>query len=607
MLRLHKAASPVAVMAGLLAVILASAGVQARGQQHRAQPASGRPWSADAVELARTAPEAIQHGTAATSCTGWRSTYQPPPTIRVLRTRGPQTGSVETVDFRVYVGWVLSTEWTSSYPLEAFKVGAVAVKQYGWYFTVVYRGGVDATGNCYDVVDDTNDQYYDPDAIPARPGPNRLHLQAIANTWNISLRKWSTAAGTSRMFLTGYRSGRNVPCGQERDGFRLYQRSVYNCAVAPSSLTYEQILRIYLNPNLEIVNPGAHNVIGSSQGDVTALTPGNGTSLRPRIYQRANLQGLSPAGTSALSIASTGLLDAASQDMNGDGRQDLLTLVATGPTSARVDVALSDGATDYLPAAVWSAATDLRSSVQGARLLTGDFNADGRADAGILLAAPPLPPAGGGAPEPQAQLLVMLQRKTGAAAEPSSWWSGPLDLSNASAWAGDINGDGATDLLLGQDSSVPGPTPTGVHFAAALSAPPTAGLARLATWFDAPDLSLKGMLATVGDSNRDGFDDLFVVFTSAAGPTQIDAIRGNGRRVSRTQLWAASSADPMPLARLKLTSADINFDGLEDIVLLRNRGADGTALVVLRGGYKKLNTLSTFTDATLNWSTARPY
>lgn len=617
--RLPQAARLTAVIVGLLAALLAPAVVEARAPINRSpQPGTARPWTADAAELARTAPQAIKHGTTNKSCTGWRSDYQPPDTIRVLRTRGPDVGHVETVDFRTYVGWVLSTEWTSHYPLEALKVGAIAVKQYGWYYTIVYRGGLDATGNCYDVMDNTNDQYYDPDATPPRPGPGKIHYQAIAATWNISLRKFSQTAGTSRLFVTGYRSGKNVPCGQERDGYRLYQHSIFRCAspvdpknpTFPHDLTYEQILRIYLNPNLEVVDPGAHDVIGTEGGDVTAMTPVSDTSLlAPHIYQKLNLRGVSPAGTSAVSVAATGLLASTSIDMNGDGREDLVTLNSTSATSARVDVALSDGTTDYQAPTTWWPGVDLGEPVGKAQLLVGDFNADGRADVGILLPAPDAPGGGTTPPDPQAQLVVVLQRKTGVPASPTVRWTGSLNVDPAKsrAWAADVNGDGATDLLVAQDESVPDTTPTGVHFAVALSAPPQTGLAPLATWFDAPDLLLSGILGTVGDINRDGLDDLFIAYPSAGGPTRIDVIKGNRRLVKRATLWTATTADPVPLAKLKLETTDINFDGQSDLVLYRDRGAGGTTIMVLRGTYKKLKPYATLTDATLDWSTATPY
>ena len=615
--RLPQAARLTAVIVGLLAALLAPAVAEARAPTDGSpQPAESRPWTAGAAELARTAPQAIKYGTTNKRCTGWRSDYQPPPTIQVLRTHGPDTGHVESVDFPTYVAWVLSAEWTAYYPLEAMKVGAIAVKQYGWYYTIVYRGGVDADGNCYDVTDNTTDQYYDPDATPPRALPGTIHYQAMAATWNISLRKFSQATGTSRLFVTGYRAGKNVPCGQQRDGYRLYQHSILRCASPldprhpefPHDLNYEQILRIYLNPHLEVVDPGANNVIGTSQGDVTTLTGLSATALAPRIYQQANLRGISPAATSAISVASDGLIGSASADMNGDGRDDLVTLTATGTTSARVDVAMSDGTADYTAPTTWWPGTDLGEPVGEAQLMVGDFNADGRTDVGILIPAPDLPPSPASS-DPQAQLIVVLQRKTGVPAAPAVWWTGSLNIDPARsrAWAADLNGDGATDLLVAQDVSVPDTTPTGVHFVAALSAPPAAGLAPLATWFDAPDLLLSGMLGTIGDINRDGLDDLFVAYPASDGRTHIDVIKGSLRLVKRAPMWTATAADPMPVGKLKLESADLNFDGQSDLVLYRDRAEQGTTLLVLRGTYRKLKAYDLLTDPTLDWSTTTPY
>ena len=351
--RLPQAARLTAVIVGLLAALLAPAVAEARSPiLGSSQPAGTRPWTADAAELARTAPQAIKHGTTNKRCTGWRSDYQPPDTIRVLRTHGPDTGHVESVDFPTYVAWVLSAEWTSYYPLEAMKVGAIAVKQYGWYYTIVYRGGVDADGNCYDVTDNTNDQYYDPDATPSRPLPGKIHYLAMAATWNISLHKFSQKAGTSRLFVTGYRAGKNVPCGQQRDGYRLYQHSLLHCASPGRSPASRVPARPGLRADpadLPESQPGdresgrqRRHRQQSSQGDVTTLTGSSAGKMTPRIYQQANLRGISPAGTSAISVPATGLIGTTSADMDGDGRDDLVTLTATGTTSARVDVALSD-------------------------------------------------------------------------------------------------------------------------------------------------------------------------------------------------------------------------------------------------------------------------
>ena len=79
--------------------------------------------------LFRTAPPAQAAG----SCTGWASTVTPPPHINVLRTA---LGRVETVPFRRYVEVVMAGEWGPQNAREALRAGAVAVKQYAWYYAM---------------------------------------------------------------------------------------------------------------------------------------------------------------------------------------------------------------------------------------------------------------------------------------------------------------------------------------------------------------------------------------------------------------------------------------------------------------------------------------
>ncbi len=180
---------------------------------------------------------------AASACTGWSNTLVPPPTIRVLRTA---TSKVETVDFKTYVKWVMAWEWPYTWTAETLKAGAVAVKEYGWYYTMHYRGGT-ATGGCYDVRDSTADQLYRaPDAT--HPLAQSL-VNAVDLSWGYSVTK------NGAQFLTGYRSyqGDNVPCGSDADGSHLFQHSAQDCGV--HGKTMAQILATYYYPGLEVIAP----------------------------------------------------------------------------------------------------------------------------------------------------------------------------------------------------------------------------------------------------------------------------------------------------------------------------------------------------------------
>jgi len=188
---------------------------------------SGSPWPPTAL--------------AAATCTGWTSDSLPPTTIRVLRTAGPASGSVQVVPFHDYVTVVMAAEWGSSSPAEALKAGAVAVKEYAWYHAMFWRGKSAADGSCYDVVDSSMDQIYAPELrVPAAS-----LTAAVEATWGISVRK------KTGLFVTHYDGGSNVACGANADGWHLYQVSAMHCA--RDGMTAEAILETYYGPGLEIV------------------------------------------------------------------------------------------------------------------------------------------------------------------------------------------------------------------------------------------------------------------------------------------------------------------------------------------------------------------
>jgi len=156
---------------------------------------------------------------------------------------------------------VMPAEWPSAWSPEVFRAGAVAIKQYAWYYTIHYRGGI-GTGGCYDVRDDSNDQIYSPTRTQYAN-----QIQAVDSTWAESI----TRGGT--FVFTGYRPGTNVACGSDALGNYLMQRSALNCAT--DGKTGEQILEIYYGPGLVIQGaptpPGAPTAVSAAGWDTSAL------------------------------------------------------------------------------------------------------------------------------------------------------------------------------------------------------------------------------------------------------------------------------------------------------------------------------------------------
>lgn len=205
----------------------------------------GRVFSAVAISVAvllpaglLAAPGAAASVAAGDDCRPWTSTTTPPDFIRVYRN---QSGRIERVPLRRYVITVLGKEWPGYLPEAVVAAGAVAVKQYAWFYAV--RGPRHASdGRCFDVRDGTSDQLYKPHRSRIRSD----HQRAIELTWNVVLYK------DGKLFLTGYRRGNKHRCGRDATGWKLYARSATRCAYSGKS--YLEILRIYYGPNLAIKN-----------------------------------------------------------------------------------------------------------------------------------------------------------------------------------------------------------------------------------------------------------------------------------------------------------------------------------------------------------------
>src|SRR5450759_2072688 len=216
------------------------------------------------------------------------------------------TGDVQTFDFKTYVKVVMPAEWPSTWPMESLRAGAVAVKQYAWYYAIHYRGGT-GTGGCYDVADNTNDQIYSPETRT----PAASHIQAVESTWPESITK------NGSFILTGYRSGSDVACGTDADGSHLYQAGARRCALDGKS--GEEILHVYFDPGVTIQ--------GAPPQSATyhALTPtrildsrvGNGLSGAFSSSSARTFQVTSRGGVPANAGAVTGNLTVTNQTVRG--------------------------------------------------------------------------------------------------------------------------------------------------------------------------------------------------------------------------------------------------------------------------------------------------
>ena len=538
------------------------------------------------------------------SCTKWRSSLTPPRTIRVLRTKSTDApkkvvNTVQEVDFHEYVATVMAAEWPERYPLETLKAGAVATKQFAWYYILNPRGQtkwVDGEKVCYDVVDTTVDQAYYPekhDFDNAQASWPKT-LAALDVTWDVSVRKFRRITQSSRFFLTGYRAGSSgAACGEDATGFKLFHNSTRKCGY--DGLKYREILRLYLKPNLEIVEPGRNDVIGSKHGDASAMEKDAG-QFHSHVWTPGKTPP-EPGSSTDVSVSNNDLVGYRSADMDGDGREDLVWLRQTGAHTGKIKVALSNGV-DYQPAEDWWVG-DTVVPLGPARLLLGDFHADHRVDVAILSRGD----------SPSKSKLVVLKRKKYASDVkffgPTVWWSGSQDPSKiASAWAADMSGDGRADLMIRQNIESGG---VKVRTAVTISPLPSVGLRMggIRTRFESRTLNATKVKMTVGDANRDGREDL-ILLIGGGGRAKVERLQGalmGGFK--RVQVWTAPKADPGPVEKTRLGASDVDYDGRTDLVLFTDRGG-GTRIRVLKSRYDKMVQGPDW-KVGIPWSDIRPY
>lgn len=567
--------------------------------------------------LAFPSAEPAQAGS--TKCTGWTTTLVPPTSIRVYRTATKRT---VTVPFRTYVEKVMAAEWGPGAPAAALRVGAVAVKQFAWYYAIYWRGGRDAAGRCYDVRDSSIDQVYDPrrTTVPA-------HAAAVAATWTVSLRKGE------RFFLTGYRPGTGI-CGANLDGWKLYQRDAVNCVRRHGDLA-EGLARRFFS-YVSWITPGAGDYTGDGRGDlaVVSVAPETGETTA-RVYTsdveyRAEAAAGPLTGAILSVVPADRLLGRAAGDVDGDGLTDLVQLVRADDGVA-VEV-MKGSAAGFVPAVRWwsDAADPAELGDGGYRLVVTDFTGDGRADAGVVRmragsvpvpppdpAVPPTdpptpPPDPSIPPDPPNTSLYLAASEDGAFAEVKRTWTIAADLSTSEFRAGDVNGDGLADLAILTPVATGSPDLPAVGTALNVALAASNGLLEAPTTWGTEAAPLESMRALVGDPNRDGRDDLIVARRIGDDATRIVVYRGprSGTTFSRRYFTGVL---PLSFAGTRFSTADSSGDGRSDLYALVNLGLDpagislGTSVVRLLSDGLAFTMDPWFSDAALRWEAAVPY
>jgi VCBS repeat protein/FG-GAP repeat protein len=138
------------------------------------------------------------------------------------------------------------------------------------------------------------------------------------------------------------------------------------------------------------------------------------------------------------------------------------------------------------------------------------------------------------------------------------------------AMAGDVNGDGFKDVLVGSPGW--GPTMNG-QGRALLYLGSSTGLATTPVWTlegEQDGGALGAAVSSAGDFNGDGFDDVMIGEPGYGGPDGGGRVRvffGSRQGVRQAIPWSVVGSKQVPLGNIVACAGDVNGDGADDILV----------------------------------------
>jgi hypothetical protein len=291
-------------------------------------------------------------------------------------------------------------------------------------------------------------------------------------------------------------------------------------------------------------------------------TPDNADWIREKTYAQ---YGATKWGTS---VASAG-------DVNGDGYGDVIVGMpknAAFVTSIGNAVVWHGSAAGLEEGGSWSGEVELTALSYGESVASaGDVNGDGYSD--VIVGAPKMPS------EAMLDLEGMVFVYLGSAAglSPAADWSRAggqvgANLGSSVSTAGDVNGDGYGDVIIGASGNDGGQTDEGRAYV--YHGSPT-GLTLLPSWIEENDLTgseFGSSVATAGDVDGDGYSDIIVgaplAFGLATEGGRAYLYHGGAEGLAEGPGWNADGGQTGAELGFSVASAgDVDGDGYGDLIV----------------------------------------
>jgi hypothetical protein len=349
-----------------------------------------------------------------------------------------------------------------------------------------------------------------------------------------------------------------------------------------------------------VSSAGDVNGDGYSDVIVGAYAYDNGQSNEGRAFLYSGRTGITTwTAESNQENAFFGSSVSGAGDVNNDGYSDVIVGVYRyddGETEEGAAFGYYGGFHGLSDSADWSAESDQDSAYFGTSVSSaGDVNGDGYSD--VIVGANRY--ENGESEEGAA--FVYHGSPSGLSATPN--WTAESDQADASfgssvSSAGDVNGDGYSDVIVGAIGYENGEEYEGAVFVYHGS---SSGLSATSDWSAESNLyaaHLGNSVSSAGDVNGDGYSDVIVgAFTYSNGESQEGAAfayHGSSSGLSATYGWSAEPDQIHVWFGYSVSSAgDVNGDGYSDVIvggrMYDNGEADEGAAFVYHGSSSGLS------------------